>query len=936
MILTKLSATNFMKFRELELDDLPRAGLIGILGENEAGKSTIGHAICFALFGCTARPGPEHLASLIRWGADFAEVELCFDLAGRGSFRIFREIDRLGEHLAQLEDLARNRAVCGTYRVARELSQLLGYSLADFRGSAYLGQGELDHPRAGGDLADAIDRLSGVARIHRAIALAEEHSHELRRVHAEVGHALARERETAGGSAGAWDEEAALLAVIADHEAELAAARDTLAEREVRVARVRDLPRRRAELARGLSQVVALAEARIHAAAIGPLAARVRACIAALPEARTLAAVRTLTAREKQERSDVFRDALASFTARVVARQSDLDRMLDPVRTGSVVDERLCAAAEAAYLATRGRTTLGIALAAMALGGIGIILTGLRLLSLQLPPLASMGVARHLPDYIPYVDGLLVAAGLLLAPIGLWQRRAGRRAAARRWLEVSEFDERIEELEYEQALLRRETPIELLSGETFRAVEDDVLRELADRLRREHGDEIARESAGQSGEEPGATAVEREAERLRELGQMAERLRQGLEHMAAYSEFLHRIGVAGAGTDLRADAGAPGEMHEMPPAGAPDSEARALAAELDELESESASVCRRLGFEPTDAGDAVDASDVPALAARVLGEESLAETPLTLTERVSALERLGGDLSQEPAFRATLDELNALASAADGDDLHGETAAGETASSLARTALGAEAALPPAEKLAAMVHDAVTERDGAAKRISELETQLGAARAEFARREAEFTERRRTNHKIEELESRREDLESDIDRERLASHLLSGAAQQLSSRVVPYLARAIGRALDRITGGRYSRAEIGRGARVRVYSDEKNAFVDPVELSSGTQAQIELAQRLGFAEVMLLAKGLRGSHFLFLDEPLGGFDRERSTGFIGLLREFTPVFPQIFVAAGDTALTAVFEHVVRVDGAARELHVRGPVAVEAHRHQPQS
>jgi len=111
MILTKLSATNFMKFRELELDDLPRTGLVGILGENEAGKSTIGHAICFALFGRTAHLDQENLTSLIRWGADFTEVELCFEIPGRGSFRVFRELDRLGEHLAQLEDLDGGRAV---------------------------------------------------------------------------------------------------------------------------------------------------------------------------------------------------------------------------------------------------------------------------------------------------------------------------------------------------------------------------------------------------------------------------------------------------------------------------------------------------------------------------------------------------------------------------------------------------------------------------------------------------------------------------------------------------------------------------------------------------------------------------------------------------------------------------------------------------------
>jgi exonuclease SbcC len=123
---------------------------------------------------------------------------------------------------------------------------------------------------------------------------------------------------------------------------------------------------------------------------------------------------------------------------------------------------------------------------------------------------------------------------------------------------------------------------------------------------------------------------------------------------------------------------------------------------------------------------------------------------------------------------------------------------------------------------------------------------------------------------------------------------------------------------------------------VRVYSDEKNAFVDPIELSTGTQAQIHLAERLGFAEVLLLAKGLRGAHFLFLDEPLGGFDRERATGFIGLLREFTPAFPQIFFLAGDLKLAPVFDRVVRMDGAARELHFQGRMEVLVPEPEPQA
>lgn len=49
MILSRLSLKNFKKYKEfsLEFND----GLVGIIGKNGSGKSTIFEAICFALYG---------------------------------------------------------------------------------------------------------------------------------------------------------------------------------------------------------------------------------------------------------------------------------------------------------------------------------------------------------------------------------------------------------------------------------------------------------------------------------------------------------------------------------------------------------------------------------------------------------------------------------------------------------------------------------------------------------------------------------------------------------------------------------------------------------------------------------------------------------------------------------------------------------------------
>ncbi|WP_043108042.1 AAA family ATPase [endosymbiont of unidentified scaly snail isolate Monju] len=67
MIITRIKGSNILKYRRLELA-LPESGLIAISGQNESGKSSIGEAVCFALFGRTFSIGPDELDKVVRWG----------------------------------------------------------------------------------------------------------------------------------------------------------------------------------------------------------------------------------------------------------------------------------------------------------------------------------------------------------------------------------------------------------------------------------------------------------------------------------------------------------------------------------------------------------------------------------------------------------------------------------------------------------------------------------------------------------------------------------------------------------------------------------------------------------------------------------------------------------------------------------------------------
>ena len=58
MIITSMIAENFRKYAHLQLDNLPDRGLIALTGGNESGKSSIGDAIQFGLFGHTDQVKP--------------------------------------------------------------------------------------------------------------------------------------------------------------------------------------------------------------------------------------------------------------------------------------------------------------------------------------------------------------------------------------------------------------------------------------------------------------------------------------------------------------------------------------------------------------------------------------------------------------------------------------------------------------------------------------------------------------------------------------------------------------------------------------------------------------------------------------------------------------------------------------------------------------
>ena len=159
MIIKSLEAHNFRKYQLLTIRDLPEYGLITISGLNESGKTSIGEAIYFALFGRIFNIDEDGLKKLIRWGAESAEVSLV--ISGNGQeYVIHRTIHNDGSSDASLNNLADGRLVAeGNAATNEAVVKLLGYDHKTFSDAIFLVARDLSNPDAD---STSIKQMAGI------------------------------------------------------------------------------------------------------------------------------------------------------------------------------------------------------------------------------------------------------------------------------------------------------------------------------------------------------------------------------------------------------------------------------------------------------------------------------------------------------------------------------------------------------------------------------------------------------------------------------------------------------------------------------------------------------------------------------------------------------------------------------------------------------
>ena len=153
-----------------------------------------------------------------------------------------------------------------------------------------------------------------------------------------------------------------------------------------------------------------------------------------------------------------------------------------------------------------------------------------------------------------------------------------------------------------------------------------------------------------------------------------------------------------------------------------------------------------------------------------------------------------------------------------------------------------------------------------------------------------------------------------------AGAILKQARQAIIHSVMPLTMNNMNRLLPLLTEGRYQQAQWADAENtITVYDNQKRDYQRKSVFSGGAKDQISLALRLSFAMATLPGAHSVRPAWLFLDEPLSSFDRQRTFDLVKMLTApkglIRGQFDQIFLISHSEAFDpGLFDYRLRMDG----------------------
>jgi len=156
---------------------------------------------------------------------------------------------------------------------------------------------------------------------------------------------------------------------------------------------------------------------------------------------------------------------------------------------------------------------------------------------------------------------------------------------------------------------------------------------------------------------------------------------------------------------------------------------------------------------------------------------------------------------------------------------------------------------------------------------------------------------------ISELEGRIQLLE------RIAFEMKE-TSKELRNKVIPHARFIINQILPTLTDGRYSDFEITEDLKFKVHSNEAGGYKEREIFSGGTQDQFLIALRLAFTQSILDSRVMADKYSLLMDECISSSDDVRKQGIFEVLDLMKKTFSQIFVIAHEDISNFVDNHIV--------------------------